>query len=113
MYYNEIVGQEKLKSKLRKMISEDQSAHCQLFIDSQGYGGLPLALFCALELIYGFEFLNNEQKKGVSSQKLLYNPDLHFIYPVINKSTGVAKTTLEDYSENWFVFLSNLSLIHI
>ena len=107
MYYNEIVGQEKLKSKLRKMIYEGQSPHCQLFIDSQGYGGLPLALFCALELIYGFEFLNHEEKKGVSSQKLLYNPDLHFIYPVINKSSGGAKTTSEDYSENWFLFLSN------
>jgi DNA polymerase-3 subunit delta' len=107
MYYNEIVGQEKLKSKLRKMISEDQFPHCQLFIDPQGYGGLPLALFCALELIYGFEFLNNEQKKGVSSQKFLYNPDLHFIYPVVNKSTGVAKNTSEDYSENWFVFINN------
>ena len=107
MYYNEIVGQEKLKSKLRKMISEDQFPHCQLFIDSQGYGGLPLALFCALELIYGFEFLNKEQKKGVSSQKFLYNPDLHFIYPVVNKTTGVAKNTSEDYSENWFVFLNN------
>ena len=57
----------------------------------QGYGGLPLALFCALELIYGFEFLNNEEKKGVSSQKLLYNPDLHFIYPVINRSNWRAK----------------------
>ena len=74
MYYSEIVGQDKVKSRLRKMISENQSPHCQLFIDSQGYGGLPLALFCALELIYGFEFLNKEEKIGVSSQKLLSFP---------------------------------------
>ena len=107
MYYSEIVGQDKVKSRLRKMISENQSPHCQLFIDSQGYGGLPLALFCALELIYGFEFVNKEEKKGISSQKLLYHPDLHFIYPVIKKSSGVAKATSEDYSKNWFVFLSN------
>ena len=51
------------------------------------------------------EFLDNEERKGVSSQKLLYNPDLHFIYPVINRSNGGAKATSEDYSENWFVFL--------
>tara|TARA_A100001011_G_scaffold398809_1_gene504606 strand:+ start:337 stop:1482 length:1146 start_codon:yes stop_codon:yes gene_type:complete len=107
MYRSEIVGQEKLKSQLRKMISKGQSPHCQLFIDSKGYGGLPLALFSALELIYGFEFLNNEEQKGVSSHKLLYHPDLHFIYPVINKSSGGSKATSEDYSENWFVFLNN------
>ena len=69
MYYNEIVGQEKLKSKLRKMIYEGQSPHCQLFIDSQGYGGLPLALFCALELIYGFEFLKIYKRNKESKNK--------------------------------------------
>ena len=107
MYHSEIVGQEKLKSQLQKMISEDQCPHCQLFVDSQGYGGLPLALFSSLGLIYGFEYLNNEEQKGVSSHKLLFHPDLHFVYPVINKSSGSAKVTSEDYSENWYEFLSN------
>ena len=64
MYYNEIVGQEKLKSKLRKMISQDQSPHCQLFIDSKGYGALPLVLSCGMGLIYGFEFLIMKSKRG-------------------------------------------------
>ena len=112
MYHSEIVGQDKLKSQLRKMILEDQCPHCQLFIDSQGYGGLPLALFSSLGLIYGFEHLNDEEQKGISSHKLLYHPDLHFVYPVINKSSGSAKATSEDYGEIWSTFirmLSNLS----
>ncbi len=107
MYQSEIVGQEKLKSQLRKMISENQCPHCQLFIDSKGYGGLPLALFGSLGLIYGFEYLNNQEQKGISSHKLLYHPDLHFVYPVIKNSTGSAKIISEDYSKNWSTFLSN------
>ena len=71
MYHSEIVGQDKLKSKLQEIISNGQSPHCQVFVDPSGYGGLPLALSSALGLIYGFELLNNEERKGVSSNKLI------------------------------------------
>lgn len=107
MYHSEIVGQDKLKSKLQEIISNGQSPHCQVFIDPSGYGGLPLALSSALGLIYGFELLNNEERKGVSSNKLLHHPDLHFVYPVIKKSSGVAKATSQDFSEDWSAFLKN------
>ncbi len=107
MYHSEIIGQDNLKSQLREMISKGQSPHCQLFIDSQGYGGLPIALFSSLGLIYGFEFLKKEEQKSVSSHKLLYHPDLHFVYPVINKSSGNGKATSEDFSESWYSFLSD------
>ena len=64
MYLNEIIGQEELKLKLKKMVNKGQFPHCQLFIDSKGYGALPLALSCGMGLIYGFEFLDNEEQKG-------------------------------------------------
>ena len=51
------------------------------------------------------EFLNNEERKGVSSNKLLLHPDLHFVYPVINKSSSSTKATSQDFSEDWFTFL--------
>ena len=51
MYSSEIVGQEPLKLQLKKMVSEAQMPHCQLFIDSKGFGGLPLALYSALGLL--------------------------------------------------------------
>ena len=54
MYLNEIIGQEELKLKLKKMVNKGQFPHCQLFIDSKGYGALPLALSCGMGLIYGF-----------------------------------------------------------
>ena len=60
MYLNEIIGQEELKLKLKKM-KQGQFPHCQLFIDSKGYGALPLALSCGMGLFW-FEFLDNEEK---------------------------------------------------
>ena len=44
MYSSEIVGQERLKRQLKLRVSGRQMPHCQLFIDSNGFGGLPLAL---------------------------------------------------------------------
>ena len=105
MYQSEIVGQKKLKSQLKEVVSSSQYPHCQLFIDSKGYGGLPLALSSALGLIYGFDFLKKEEEKGVNSRKLLQHPDLHFVYPIINKSSGSAKATSDDFIEDWTEFL--------
>ena len=107
MYLNEIIGQEELKLKLKKMVNKGQFPHCQLFIDSKGYGALPLALSCGMGLIYGFEFLDNEEQKGVSSNKFHHHPDLHFVYPVINKYSGSAKATSEDFYKDWSKFLSD------
>ena len=107
MYLNEIIGQEELKSKLKKMVIKGQFPHCQLFIDSKGYGALPLALSCGIGLIYGFEFLDNEEQKGISSNKFHHHPDLHFVYPVINKYSGSAKVTSDGYYKDWSIFLSD------
>ena len=83
MYSSEIVGQEPLKLQLKKMVSEAQMPHCQLFIDSKGFGGLPLALYSALGLLHGFSALEEAENNGIPSKKLLEHPDLHFVYPVV------------------------------
>ena len=105
MYQSEIIGQDKLKSQLKGMVLNGQSPHCRLFIDTGGYGGLPLALNCAMGLIHGFEFLGEEEKKATPSHKLIHHPDIHFVFPVINRSSGSSKATSEDFSEAWTAFL--------
>jgi DNA polymerase III subunit delta' len=105
MYSSEIIGQDRLKDKLGKMISVGQMPHCQLFIDSKGFGGLPLALYTALGLLYGAGEVESEEKKGVPSQKLLNHPDLHFVYPVVNTSTGSSKVVSDDFKTFWDDFV--------
>ena len=107
MYYNEIIGQNRLKNQLKQMIVESQMPHCQLFIDSMGYGGLPLALYCAMGLLRGFDVLVKAENNRTPIQKLWSHPDLHFVYPVINKSSGSAKVVSDDYKSTWDDFLQN------
>ena len=107
MYFSEIVGQKDLKLKIKKSIIKCQSPHCQIVIDPHGYGGLPIALYYSLGLIYGFDFLEEQEKIGKNSIELLQHPDLHFVYPIANKSIGNKKISSEFFSKDWFDFLLN------
>ena len=107
MFYGDIIGQNRLKNQLKKMIFESQMPQCQLFIDSKGYGGLPLALYSALGLLHGFEVLEEAEINQTPIQKLRGHPDLHFVYPVVNKSSGSPKAVSDDYKSTWDDFLQN------
>ena len=107
MFYGDIIGQNRLKNQLKKMIFESQMPQCQLFIDSKGYGGLPLALYSAMGLLHGFEVLEGAEINQTPIQKLRGHPDLHFVYPVVNKSSGSPKAVSDDYKSTWDDFLQN------
>ena len=107
MYYNEIIGQNRLKNQLKQMIIKSQMPHCQLFIDSMGYGGLPLALYCAMGLLRGFDDLVGAENNRTPIKKPWDHPDLHFVYPVIKKSSRSAKVVSDDYRSSWNDFLQN------
>lgn len=109
MYSNEIIGQKRLKDQLKQMISDGHVPHSQLFIDSKGFGGLPLALYSAMGLLYGYATLESEEKDSVPLQKLLTHPDLHFVFPLIKKSTGGSKTISADFRSYWNDFVMNQS----
>ena len=44
MRFSEVIGQEKLKSKLIAGAKNGRIPHAQLFLGKSGFGGLPLAL---------------------------------------------------------------------
>ncbi|MEC8636469.1 MAG: hypothetical protein VXX99_03605, partial [Bacteroidota bacterium] len=71
MYSSEIIGQNRLKHQLNDAILRRQVPHCQMFIDSLGFGGLPLALHSALNLLYNLNTIEKAEKNGTPSQKLL------------------------------------------
>ena len=105
MYSSEIIGQELLKYQLKKMISLTEVPHCQIFIDSKGFGALPLALYTALGLLHGFRTIENAEKIGTPSKKLLEHPDLHFVFPIVNKGSSSSKAISDDYKSAWDDFL--------
>ena len=50
MNWEQIVGQENLKTLLRDSIANNRVSHAQLFIGKKGYGTLPLAMAFAKEI---------------------------------------------------------------
>ena len=107
MFFDEIIGQDRLKNHFKKTISKNQVPHSQIFIDKDGCGGLPLALGCSLGLIYGFDQLKIEESNGVDSKKLLDHPDVHFVYPIVNASVKNSKLTSDDFRVVWREFLTD------
>lgn len=107
MYSSEIIGQTSLKHQLKQMISSNQVAHCQIFIDQKGFGGLPLSLYVALGLLHGFDTMKSAEEQGTPALKLMDHPDLHFVYPVVNTSSGSSKPISVDFKSQWREFLSD------
>ena len=105
MYSSEIIGQEQLKYQLKKMISLGQVPHCHMFIDSKGFGALPMALYTALGLLHGFRTIDKAEYNGTPSKKLLEHPDLHFVFPVVNKGSIGSKAISDDYKSTWDDFI--------
>ena len=105
MYSSEIIWQERLKHQLKQMVYQGQIPHCQSFIDSKGFGGLPLALYSALGLLHGFDALETAESEGTPSERLLQHPDLHFVYPLVNKGSRGSKAVSDDYMTTWNNFI--------
>ena len=101
MYFKNIIGQDKIKKTIHEMCENMYVPHCQLFIDKIGYGGLGLALYYCLQLIYGKKNLERHLLKGSDIKTLLQNPDLKFIYPIYSNKNKVSS----DYLKEWLFFI--------
>ena len=101
MYFNNIIGQDKIKKNIDGMCDNMYVPHCQLFIDKNGYGGLGLALYFCFLLIYGKENLERFFSEGKNIKNLLQNPDLKFIYPIYSNKNKLSI----DFIKEWLVFI--------
>tara|TARA_B100001559_G_scaffold277260_1_gene248600 strand:- start:228 stop:1343 length:1116 start_codon:yes stop_codon:yes gene_type:complete len=101
MYFKNIIGQDKIKKDIDEMCNKMYVPHCQLFIDRNGYGGLGLALYFCLQLIYGKKHLKEVFSKGNDIKKVLQNPDLKFIYPIYSNKNKLSI----DFINEWLSFI--------
>jgi DNA polymerase-3 subunit delta' len=114
MLFNEIPGQEEVKSQLIRSVNENRISHAQLFLGPEGSGSLALAIAYA-------QYISCTERKEIDScgecsscrkyQKLIH-PDLHFSYPFIASkekkvevSTDVIAAWREAIIENPFLGL--------
>ncbi len=106
MQFREIIGQDEVKTKLRKTVSEGKIGHAQLFLGPEGCGKLAMAV--AFATYISCLDRSPEDSCGKCSSCLKYNklvhPDLHLIFPV-NTGRSVAKDPVsDDYISQWREF---------
>lgn len=104
MKFSEVIGHADIKTMLARGVDEGRVSHAQMFSGAAGTGTLPMALAYAT-------YLNCTGRRdgdacGVCASchkmKGLAHPDVHFVFPVINKSAGSgAKTTSDNYIAQW------------
>ena len=106
MNFARIPGQEEIKIKLIRSVTEERVSHAQLFAGPEGCGSMALALAYA-------RYISCENrtetdscgtcKSCVKYEKLIH-PDLHFVFPVI-KGKKATDPVSDNYLEEWREFV--------
>lgn len=84
MLYNNIIGQDEAKLRLKKMIREQRVPHALMFTGKEGTGNLPAAiafiqnLYCTQKTDDG---ACGECNSCLKVNKLIH-PDMHFVFPI-------------------------------
>jgi DNA polymerase III subunit delta' len=108
MKFSDIIGQEPLKQRLKRTVSDNRVSHAQLFLGPEGTGKLAMALAYAQYINCRNRTPEDSCGECPSCKKYskLIHPDLHFIYP-INKTKEVdeKKVFSKDFIVPWREFL--------
>ncbi len=98
MQFEEILGQEHIKSHLKESVRLGRIPHAQLFVGPEGCGNLAMAV------AYANSILNSEN--NVLSNSFFSHPDLHFIFPNTTNDDVKKNPKSSDFLDNWRDFLS-------
>ncbi|MGQ1890408.1 DNA polymerase III subunit [Thermophagus sp. OGC60D27] len=107
MLFKDVIGQKSIKEHLISMFREDRISHAQLFTGPEGAGLIPLAL--AFAQYVNCQNPGPEDSCGVCPEckkmSRLVHPDLHFVFPVINKG-GHTPSVCNDFLSQWRQFVA-------
>jgi DNA polymerase-3 subunit delta' len=115
MLFNQVIGQQEIKAKLRNLVEHNRLSHALLLNAPEGAGGLPLALafsqFMVCERVAEETSKNNFPEEScnvcpscVKAGRLIH-PDIHYVYPVISRKPG-DKPISADFISEWREFIS-------
>jgi DNA polymerase-3 subunit delta' len=106
--FEEVLGLEGIKAKLRSSVLNDRLPHALLLLGPEGSGKLPLALALA-QYLYCSNRTETDSCGVCSSCRKISShthPDIHFTYPTIVKSAS-KKPVSTDFIEEWRKEVSN------
>lgn len=108
MFFRDVIGHKEIKEDLIRSVKEGFIPHARLIVGNEGTGGMPLALAYARYL----HCTNRGEEDACggcpSCQKInkLVHPDLHFVYPIINKKKG-KDAYCDDFLPEWRKFIAD------
>ena len=99
MFFKDIIGQQEVIERLIKDAQAGTVPHALLFCGPEGVGKLQTAIAFARYLLCRDKGTGADScgtcPSCVKMDKLVH-PDLHFVYPVINKSKTAGRSTISD-----------------
>ena len=100
--FDDVIGQEEAKKRLRQEVAEGRIPHARLFCGPAGAGKLPLALAYARYL--SCPHRTAEDACGVCPScvkwEKLVHPDVHFVFPIV-RNAKAKKEVCDDYIVAW------------
>lgn len=108
--FRDIIGQDEVKSRLRRIVREERTPHALMLFGPPGSGKLPLGI--ALARYLSCAERGEEDACGTCPSCLKFNrlahPDLHFIFPVLKTAQVTGDPVSDDFMVAWReTFLSN------
>ena len=101
--FKDIIGQEAAKQRLVQEVQEGRIPHAQLFCGPAGVGKLPLALAYARYICCPAH--TETDACGVCPSCVKWNklvhPDVHFVFPIINKAKSPKVSVCNDFLPQW------------
>lgn len=112
MDFEKVIGQDKIKQQLIRLIDTNHVPHALLFCGAKGSGKLPLAIAFATYLIQ--QTAVNKANAKIMLEKLEH-PDLHFTYPTIKlQRTGADYQPISnDFTTEWHSLITKHPYITI
>lgn len=102
MQFSDVIGQQEIKTLLRRQLEEGHVPHAQLFCGAAGSGQLAMALAYASALLCRHPQAQEACGQCPSCKMLesLCHPDLHFVFPVV-KPAGSSEAVSDLYLREW------------
>lgn len=103
MIWNEVIGQEETKARLKQMTDDGHLPHALLFCGPAGCGKMAMAMTFASYLLTKTATSEATRRNAEAMLAQWQHPDLHFTYPVIKPAGTSAdhKMVSDDFAKEW------------
>lgn len=107
MLFQEILGQQHLKSHLTKSADLGRIPHAQLFVGPEGSGTLAMAIAFAQYILCSNTSGENTNGNAACNLKFEHfsHPDLHFVFPVASNDQVKSHPVSANFMKQWREFV--------